>query len=272
MITLPLVRARHPPLHEPPSLPRHHPLHLAHHGQARLVVIRAAVRISVSRSARRPALSITVLAIDLGELALILGIVEHVLGRVLEPAVDEIAVHAERRAGRELKRGRAAPSVGQDLAQVVADREAQARDAVPALGAVVLGLERARAVRAVERRRLDAVVEAEDGLQVRRAGRRREGGCFLVGGRGVAFAEPGEPDVFVVQLGLGGGEGVAGDDGEVLRDGRVGVEDVFVVGGEAHGLDLGAGRAVDVVEGGDPCREVSMFDCRICLEMWECLQ
>ena len=170
MITSPSVRARHPPLHEPPSLPRYHPLHLAHHGQARLIVVSAAVGISVSSSARRTALAITVLAVDLRKLALILGVVEHVLGGVLEPAVNKVTMHAERRAGRELERGRAAPSIRQDLAQVVADREAQARDAVPALGAVVLGLERARAVRAVERRRLDAVVEAEDGLQVRRAG------------------------------------------------------------------------------------------------------
>ena len=40
---------------------------------------------------------------------------------------------------------------------------------------------------------------------------------------------------------------------EVAREGDLGFVDVFVVGFECGGVDLGVGVAVDVVEGWCPC-------------------
>jgi hypothetical protein len=81
------------------------------------------------------------------------------------------------------------------------------------------------------------------------AGRPREGGAgpeVAVLGP-VAVAPPGYGGDLLVDVGLAFGGGVAGYGVEIGREGDLGVVDLFVVGFEGGGEDLGVGVAVYIV-------------------------
>ncbi|KAI1029247.1 hypothetical protein LB505_006269 [Fusarium chuoi] len=94
----------------------------------------------------------------------------HVLGRLLSPAVDEVAVRAERISARELEGRLAAPAIGEDLAQVVADAEAQLGHGLAALRTPVGGAVVARLVGCLEGLFVDALWEVEELLEMGCAG------------------------------------------------------------------------------------------------------
>lgn len=226
-------------------------------GLALLVVARSMLGIRVLcilSPAKRTSIVRSRGAVNASKLALVVG-EEHVLRGFGQPAVDEVAVRAVRRSACELERRRAGPAVGEDLAEVVADGEAQLRDALHSRRAAVRGLEaaapvlRSRVCR-VEAVLVDAVGEQQQRLEMGRAGRRGEGGHVLVAA-GLAFAEPLHAGQAVDAV-LGNGGDVAGDGLEVLRDGDLGVLNGDVVGAEsAEGDNLGSSVISDV-ESWDP--------------------
>lgn len=178
---------------------------------------------------------------------------QHVVRRILVPAVDEVAVEAvpvaPGVAARELERRLAAPAVGHDRLGVVARGVPELRHHLHPVWALA-GVVTEVVFREVLR--VDAVGEAQRDLEVLVA----DGGWEL-GNIGLALvgalAEPLQCVGRVVGRGLGLGRCVPRDHGEVLGDGDLG-EGVVVVGTEAEDRDLGEGAVVDVVERGNPCR------------------
>lgn len=123
-------------------------------------------------------------------------------------------------AAGQLDRRSATPSVGQDLAQVVADGEAQLGHGLGALGAPVVRAVVAALVRRLQGVLVDTLGEVQERLQVGAAGGARE--AVLVGRDAiVALAHPLD---LGVRRGIrgGGGRGGTRDHLQVLRDGDLG--------------------------------------------------
>lgn len=189
--------------------------------------------IRVRRSARRLLTRISQISVHRRVLRLARCCTDYCLGRLLSPTVDKIAVRAPCVATGELQRCGAAPAVGQDLAQIVADAEAQLRHCLHAFGAAVGRAEAAVLVGSLERGRVDALREVQQRLQVGATGGAWEPVC-IERDAAVAFAEP--LDLCVSgHSSLCGGARVARNHFQVLRDGhfRFRLAQV-VVGAEAH--------------------------------------
>ena len=242
---LPLTLQLHHPTPRLPSPSPHTPL--PHQLDALRIIPCALLRLGILRRARH--LLASQAALHRHEVHLLLGRIQHVLGGLLGPPVDEIAMRAPRIAARELDGRLAVPATGQILTRVPADGEAQLGHGLHAGGtraaATVL-------VGGLEGGFVDAVWEEEELLEVSSAG--AGGEAVLVEGHVFGFAAPGGLGVWV-HGGLGGGGGLAGDHHEVLRDGHLGggLAQV-VVGGEAeHAEGLVGFAAVGGEEGGgDP--------------------
>lgn len=223
---------------------------LAHGGNALGVVAGAVGGVSVGGLAGRTGVVGAEGAVDGGELLLLLGGGEHVGGSLRGPTVDEVAVRAPGGAAGELEGRGAAPAVGEDLAEVVADGEAELRHGLHAGGAAAtaLGL-----VGGLEGLGVDTLGEVEELLEVGAAGRRGEtvgvgaaAAAVLAGPRGLGIGD---------HVALGGGGGLAGNHLEVLGNSDLGLcLAKVVVGAEArerHGL-VGLAAVGGVERRGDP--------------------
>lgn len=204
--------------------------------------MRLALRASVGRSEGTR---------DSGEVLLLLGGGNHVGSSLLSPAVDEIAVRAPRVTTCKLDGGLTVPAVGENLAQVVADAEAQLGHRLATLGAPVGGTVVAGLVGGLEGLLVDALGEVEELLQMGAAGRGRE--AIGADGNGLALAGP-------LSLGVSGhisfgfGVGISSDHLQVLGDGDLsGCLAEVVVGAEAHNRDGLEVRSIGSVQRrGDP--------------------
>lgn len=225
---------------------------LAHHANTLGVVAGALARLLVGTLAVGLVAVASQAALDSEEFALVRRSANHILGRFLGPALDEVAVAAECRAARQLAGEGTGPAVGQRLAQVVADREAELRHRLEALRAPVVGAVAARLVGSFERRLVDALGEVQQLLEM--GGASLAGEAVLVqGDRVVALAEPG--CLCVGNHGaLRGGGRVTSDHLQVLRDGNLGGGLAkVVVRAEAHDGDgLVVGAILGVEGRGDP--------------------
>jgi len=98
-----------------------------------------------------------------------------------------------------------------------------------------------------------AIRESENGLDVSRAGDLGESGPrSLRPVLGTIFAPPSESiDVFV-DIGLAFGGGISSYGEKVLREGNLGLVDVFVIGAKHHGVDFDELVSLDIIEGWDP--------------------
>lgn len=94
--------------------------------------------VRILRSTLGPILASTQRPINLHKLPLIRRL-QHILRRLRNPSINEIAVPAVRRATRQLHRRGAGPPIRQQLAQIVANGEPQLRDALHAGRAAVRG-------------------------------------------------------------------------------------------------------------------------------------
>jgi len=250
-----------------------------HHLHALDIVAGSTTRVRVLGLARSTGLPLSLCAVDAHPLSPTGGL-EHVLGGIVEPAIDEIAVQAislsdlwdggEMSASSsapeilgntylsagQLQRWHSVPSLRNELPDVVSNGE-------PKLGHP---LHAGRAATAVGRSvgvlldvgRVDAIRESQDGLDVRAARHTREGGARpVLTVLGPVLAPPGDTRGSLVHVGLALGAGVAGDGEEVVREGDLGLVDVLVVGAEHDGVDFGVVALVHVEESRRPWLFVS---------------
>lgn len=215
------------------------------------------VRIDSGCLAKSAGVILSIRPIDTGKVSLVIRL-QHILGGLGQPSVDEVAMGAVRRSASQLQRRRTIPAIRQGGTQIIPDAESELRHSLHAQRAAVLGAEGLRPVLDARIGRfegglVDAVVEEENRLEMGGAGFGRKFGGILAVGRALAavVAEPLDSGEVLYAV-LGGGRGVANDSFVVLGNGYFGLVDTDVVGAEAEdGSREGTGRVL-VEKSGNP--------------------
>lgn len=180
---------------------------------------------------------------------------QYVLRGIGVPAVDEVAMHAvpitDGVTAGQLEGCGARPAVWESLAEVVAHREAELRDTLHAVGAVVVLTPCRIGVLVLQCLAAIAVGEAKLGLQV--------GGASLGGElRKVFFllfvllAPPLELVILVIGFGLGLGRDVTDEQTSVCWEGNLSIATVLVVRAETEHRHFDTLIVLGVKKGRDP--------------------
>lgn len=232
--------------------PRRNITLLAHQANTLGIVAGAVRRVSIGSLAGGTRVVAAKGTVDSGKLLLLRGCGNHVLSSLLGPSVDEVTVRAPSGTAGKLDGCLAAPAVGQGLAQVPADAEAQLRHRLHALGTPVGSSVVARLVSRLERLLVDALREVEQLLEMGAARLGRE----AIGVKSARFALAGPLRLCVGNhISLRRGRGLSGHHLQVLWDGHLGggLSEVVVGAETRQGHRLVRVSAVRRVQGrGDP--------------------
>lgn len=113
----------------------------AHHPHTRPVVTRSVAGVSVLGVTPRTLVVFVSRTMDTEVLAIIRRrVLHHILRSLRKPPVDEVSVHTIRATTRKLQWRGFRPTIWKNRPQVIADREAQARNPIHANRAAVLAI------------------------------------------------------------------------------------------------------------------------------------